>query len=133
MANKLVTGLLRSPMHGLLSDRLDVVRYTGRRSGRTFATPTQYVVHGDELIILVGRPETKAWWRNFRTDHDLDVLLRGRWTAMTGRAVVGAEEPEVVGPLLDAYLARFPKAMRALGQHREDRVRRAVVVRCRPR
>jgi deazaflavin-dependent oxidoreductase (nitroreductase family) len=133
VANKVVKGLLRSPLHPVLSRTVDVVGYTGRRSGRRFSTPTQYVASGDDVIILVGHPETKTWWRNFRDAHDLDVLVRGRWRPMTARAIVGAEEPDAVAPLLDAYLNRFPKAARTLGASAPTRVRRAVIVHCQPR
>jgi hypothetical protein len=111
-----------------------LVRYTSRRSDRTITTPTQFARCGDFVVILVGRPETKTWWRNFASDWDVDVLLGGRWTEMTGRAVVGADEPEAVTPLLEAYLARFPRAAASLGEGtREDQIRRAVIVRCRRR
>jgi deazaflavin-dependent oxidoreductase (nitroreductase family) len=134
IGNGVVSAVLRSPLHRLLSGSTDVVRYTGRRSGRQFTTPTQYVHHGDDVIILVGRPETKSWWRNFRNDRDTDVLVRGRWTPMTARAVVGADEPELIAPLLAAYLERFPRAAQLLdAETNEILARRAVVVWCRPR
>jgi hypothetical protein len=134
VGNTFVAALLSSPLHGLLSGSTDLVRYTGRRSERQFTTPTQYVRLDDDLLILVGRPEAKTWWRNFREERDLDVLLQGRWRPMRGRAVIGADEPETIGPLLDVYLQRFPKAARALdGATPEARARGAVVVRCRSR
>ncbi len=126
--------VLRSPVHRLLSGSTDLVRYEGRRSGRTIETPTQYVEVGDGLAIVVARAGSKSWWRNFDGDHDLEVLVRGTWRPMTGRAVRGASEPDVVAPLLDAYLARFPRAERALaGVTRAEHVGHAVVVWCRPR
>ena len=126
--------VLRSPLHGLMSGSTDVIRYTGPRTGRRITTPTQYVRSDGDVIILVGRPETKTWWRSFRTDRDLDVLLRRQWTPMRARAVVGTDEPDTIAPLLEAYLKRFPKAARALkGQTDDARARSAVVVWCRPR
>ena len=134
VGNSAVRAVLGSPAHRLMSGSTDVVRYRGRRTGAEFSTPTQYARHGDDLIILVGKPETKRWWRNFREDRDLDVLVQGRWLAMTGRAVIGADEPDVVAPLLDTYLERFPKVARTLGgRTREAQVQQAVVVWCQPR
>lgn len=128
-----VSGLLRSPLHRLLSGSTDLVRYKGRRSGREFTTPTQYARMGGDLIILVGHPESKRWWRNFTTDRDIDVLLQRRWVPMMGRAVIGADDPAAIKPLLDAYLERFPKASRALGDSTSGSlVAHAVIVRCRP-
>ena len=132
IGNAFVAALLRSPLHWVLSGAMDVVRYRGRRSGREHSIPTQYVELGDDVLILVGRPETKQWWRNFREDREVDVLVRGTWRPMIGRAVVGAEEPAALAALLDVYLARFPKAARTLGDE-ESRVDHAVMVRCRPR
>ena len=67
------------------------------------------------MLILVGHAEAKTWWRNFTTDHDLDVLVRRTWLPMTARAVVGTNEPDTIAPLLDAYIKRFPKAARTPG------------------
>ena len=133
IANRVVRAVSESPAHRLLSGSTDVDRYRGRRSGAEFSTPTQYARRGDELIILVGKPDTTRWWRNFRADRDLDVLVQGRWLTMTGRGVIGADERETIAPLLDAYLGRFPKAARLLGDDREAQIRRAVIVWCRPR
>ena len=133
-ANSIVVAILKSPVHRLLSGTLDVIRYCGQRTGQQYVTPTQYVEQGDDLLIFVGRPETKSWWHNFRTDRDIEVLVRGRWQAMRARAVVGKDEPETMVPLLDGYLKRFPKMAKALeGESSHDRVRHAVMVVCQPR
>lgn len=132
-ANGLVSALLRSPAHRILSRSTALIRYEGRRSRRTITTPVQYARSGDELLILVARHETKKWWRNFVADFDLDVLVEGDWVPMTGRAIVGAEQLHLIAPLLDAYFARFRRASAALGEgSREDHARNAVIVQCRP-
>jgi deazaflavin-dependent oxidoreductase (nitroreductase family) len=134
VGNVLVSGVLRSPAHRLLSGSTGLIRYTGRRSGRTITTPTQYTRSGDDLLILVGHPEAKAWWRNFLGDRDIDVLVRGQWLAMTARVVRGADEPDELLPLLDEYLKRFPRAKASLGNGTlQDMVKRTVIVRCRLR
>jgi hypothetical protein len=134
VANVAVSALLRSSLHRLLSGSTDLVRYTGRRSGKQFIAPTQYVLYDNGVVILVGRPETKRWWRNFREERDIEVLVRGRWLPMTARVLVGADAPAVVAPLLDVYLTRFPRAARAFGVDTgESRARRATVVWCQPR
>jgi len=121
-------------MRRVLSGSTDVIRYTGRRSGRRVTTPTQYARYGDGIVILVGRPDTKKWWRNFRgSARGIELLLDGRWVSMTARAIVGADEPEAARPLLDAYLTRVPRAIGSLGDGTADQqVRRAVLVHCRP-
>lgn len=134
IGNGIVAGVLRSPAHGLLSGSTDLIRYTGRRSGRVVVTPTQYASCGHDVVILVGRAAAKTWWRNFTEARDIDVLVRGTWRAMTGQVVLGTKAPETVAPLLDAYLARFPRAAKTLGgQTRAQQLDNAVVVWCRPR
>ena len=134
IANSMVAAVLRSPAHGLLSGSADLLAYEGRRSGRRIVLPTQYARSGDELVILVGRPDTKRWWRNFTEPRDLDVLVAGDWQPMVGQAVVGADAPEVAGPMLSAYLERSPKAAKVLGEGTDaEQLARAVLVRCRPR
>jgi hypothetical protein len=110
--NGVVAALLRSPMRRLLSGSTCLVRYRGRRSGRTFVTPTQYALDGDAVVILVSHHEAKTWWRNFRTPAPIEVLLAGRWRPMVGTAHVlgtGADDPR-----LAAYLRRFPRARGAI-------------------
>jgi len=136
-ANACVSTLLRSPFHRLLSRSTDLLRYRGRRTGRQITMPTQYAECGSDVVILVGRPDTKTWWQNFRTERDLELLIRGRWSTMTAAAVVGSADPArmaEIGPLLDAYLTCFARARRTLGGGTSDqRARRTVVVRCQPR
>ena len=134
LANRAVSVVLRSPLHGLLSGSTALVRYTGRRSGRHVTTPVQYARQGEDVVILVGRPDTKVWWRNFGHDRAGELLVRREWIPVVALAVVGADDPEAIAPLLAAYLERFPKAVRALeGDTADQRARRAVMVRCRTR
>ena len=134
IGNVIVSAVLRSPIHRVMSGSIDLIRYTGRRSGRVITIPTQYACLGDDVIVLVGRPASKVWWRNFTDERDADVLVRGSWRAMRGRAVLGATEPETVASLLDTYLERFPRTVRSLtGATPGEQVRDAVLVRYRPR
>ena len=56
--NWLAIALLRSRLHRLLSRKVQVVRYRGRRTGKEVTTPTQYVQAGDAVAVVVGKPET---------------------------------------------------------------------------
>ena len=120
LANTVVSYLLRSPLHRALSGSTCLIRYNGVRTGRQITTPTQYAQHGDQLIIVVARHDDKTWWRNFRMDRDIEVLLERKWVPMIARAVVGANEPDTLAPLLDSYLQCFPKAAARLGAQTDD-------------
>ncbi len=134
VANALVCAALRSPLHRLASSKFVLVRYQGRRSGRTITTPTMYEAHDADVVILVGRPGRKTWWRNFADEHPVEILLRGRWLPMRAVVVSGATDPDAARPLLEAYLRRFPSAARALpGSTDAERLAAATLVWCRPR
>ncbi len=64
--NRVFVGLMNVPGIGRLLRRgLVVIRYTGRRSGKTFETPVNYRRSGDTVTINVMDPDSKNWWRNF--------------------------------------------------------------------
>lgn len=66
--NAVMVPLVRSPLHRLVSSRVAMITYTGRRSGRTFSTPVAYDRIGDEVMIDVAMADQKSWWRNFDGD-----------------------------------------------------------------
>jgi hypothetical protein len=64
--NGLAVSLLDMPVLGDLVRRgLVVIRYVGRRSGKTFEIPVGYRRSGDRIVVNVGMPDGKKWWRNF--------------------------------------------------------------------
>ena len=134
LGNRIVARVLRSRLHPVLSRSVMLIRYRGRRRGKVVETPVQYAAHDGGIVVLVGRPEDKSWWRSFRQAHDLEVLVQGTWRTMTGRALAGTDAPDEVAPLLEAYGRRFPKALGSLpGSTPAERAEQAVVVWCRPR
>ena len=77
-ANPLIKALLRSPLHAPLSGSLALITVTGRKSGATYTFPVAYERSGDEVVIEVGWPERKRWWRNLRTAAPVELRLRGK-------------------------------------------------------
>lgn len=133
LSNSVVEKILTSPAHRILSGSTVLIRYQGRRTGATYTTPVQYADAHVGLVVLVGKPDTKTWWRNFTDMGQLQVLLAGTWVPMTAHALRGSEDPEAVEPLLRSYAIRFPKVVKSLdGDTLEERVRGAVVVWLRP-
>jgi hypothetical protein len=133
LANTVVEKILTSPAHKILSGSTVLIRYRGRRTDTEYTTPVQYADAHVGFVVLVGKPDTKTWWRNFTDMGQLQVLLAGTWVPMTAHALRGSEDPEAVEPLLRAYAIRFPKVVKSLdGETLEERVRGAVVVWLRP-
>ncbi len=73
-----VRAILRSPLHPLLSGRLALITFTGRRSGRPYTIPVLYELEADTVRIPVEWPARKRWWRNLRDEAPVELLLRGR-------------------------------------------------------
>lgn len=132
-ANAVVETVLKSPLHGIMSGKMVLIRYLGNRSGTEHTLPVQYADAHNGLVVVVGQPDTKTWWRNFTTMGQAKVLLAGTWVPMTAHALLGSEDPEAVTPLLRSYAARFPKIVKSLeGDTLEERVEAAVIVWLRP-
>lgn len=81
--NPLVRAVLRSPAHRLLSGGVLLLTYSGRRSGTRYTIPVQYRPAGEDLVVTVGWPERKLWWRSLREPGTpVTVRLRGQDVAM---------------------------------------------------
>jgi hypothetical protein len=86
--NPLTAAILRSRVHGLISRRVVLLEYRGRRSGRRLSVPASYRREDDELRI-VSSPR-RVWWRNLQGGAPVRVLLRGTWRDATATAESGA-------------------------------------------
>ncbi len=92
IANKAFVGLMNAPGVGpLLRRGLVVIRYTGRRSGKTFETPVGYRRSGNTVTINVVAPDSKTWWRNFLGGGGPITLVDLDGTDRTGHAVTARD------------------------------------------
>jgi hypothetical protein len=98
LADPVVSALLRSPFHRVLSGSLMLITVKGRRSGREFTTPVSYVRDARTFTIVSRRGRT--WWRNLA--HGAPVTLRLRGRDVRGRAAVA---PAGGYDLVQAYIA----------------------------
>jgi hypothetical protein len=109
LANPVVRRVLDSRAHRLLSGRLLVLAYRGRRSGRELRIPLRYAETGDGAFVAVAvRPERKQWWRSFSSGGPATLTLRGKEVFVQGRIAVGDEREAA----LRAYDARYPRSRR---------------------
>jgi deazaflavin-dependent oxidoreductase (nitroreductase family) len=84
--NPLVRLILRSPLHKLMSNTLLVITYCGRKTGREYSLPVQYVQAGNIIYIVPGMPDKKTWWRNLKEAAPVRLTVRGQ--SLTGTGVV---------------------------------------------
>ena len=104
--NPLVVGLLRSPLHALLSPGLLLLTVTGRKTGRGYTIPVGYQRDGDDLLVMVSEARRKQWWRNYQEPGPVSVRLRGADRA--GRAELVAPGSDEFRAIADQTLRRVP-------------------------
>lgn len=96
--NPLIAWLLRSPLHGLVSRNMMLVQYTGRKSGKLYAVPVNYVVDRYGCLVAISYRE-RTWWRGL---HNAMVTLRLRGRDLPARAEVLTDDENVAEAVLAA-------------------------------
>jgi deazaflavin-dependent oxidoreductase (nitroreductase family) len=110
--NRLPMLLLKSPIHGIVSRKLLVLTFTGRKTGRHYTLPVGYARDGDTVLIGAAGP----WWKNLREGARVSILLRGR--ERTGNAEAVTDKAEMA-PLYRTLLAQNPTHGKFVGIRRE--------------
>lgn len=108
--NPLMVLLLRSPLHGLVSQSLMAATVTGRKSHEDITVPVTYLRDGDTLFVI--SHSSRRWWRNLRGGAPVRLMLEGR--ELTGSGDV-LENADCVGIVLKAWLRRVPAYAKLLG------------------
>jgi hypothetical protein len=81
--NPILRSLLRTPVLGAAREKLMVVSFKGRKTGRQYAIPVSAHRIDSDLYALTAAP----WKRNFRDGAPAEVLLNGKSTAMRGELI----------------------------------------------
>jgi len=115
ITNPVLGPLLRGVAGRWLGRSLLLMRCQGRRTGRPPEVVVQYARSGPTIWVLVGKSDRTTWWRNLQAPADVDLWLAGERFRARAVAVIGAEQPAEARRGLTAYLARLPRAARAVG------------------
>jgi len=106
LVNPGILRLLGSRLHFLLSGGALILTVTGRKSGRRYDVPVNWVPSGDGSLVVFTGKGWSGWWRNVGVEGTpVSVTLRGERLAATARLV---EETDAVERGLRAFLTRFP-------------------------
>jgi hypothetical protein len=103
--NPVMRFLLRSPAHGLLSDSLMLITFTGRKSGKQFTTPVRYMQTGDTVRCFTAAEN--QWWRNLRSGSRVSLLIKGQLSDYQAQAIF--DNPADIRKKLVSYLELFPQ------------------------
>jgi deazaflavin-dependent oxidoreductase (nitroreductase family) len=95
--NDFMSWVLRSPLHGLLSNGMMLISLTGRKTGKTYTTPVGYYEEGDYLWVITSRD--RSWWRNLQGGADVKLLLKRK--SVNGFADTELSSEAVVARMFD--------------------------------
>jgi hypothetical protein len=99
--NPVVSLILRSPLHRMLSGRVLLLTFTGHETGKTYTIPVGYTPENDALLLFTDH----GWWRNFEGGGaPVTVLLQGR--ERIGHAEANPT-PVVVVAAVERLIARY--------------------------
>ena len=90
--------ILRSPLHWLMSSKIMLVTFTGRKSGKTYTTPVSYM-QTDGAVTLFTHA---TWWRNLVGGAPVTLRIRGK--QVQGKTDVIEDNPKAVAEGLSAHL-----------------------------
>lgn len=85
--NPFMKWLLRSPLHFFVSKIFVLLIFTGRKTGKTYSTPVQYVQRDHTLYIVTSAGY--VWWKNLQGGAPVTVHLRGK--SLAGTATTSTE------------------------------------------
>ena len=114
--NDFMSWVLRSPLHGMLSNGMLLISVTGRKTGKTYTTPVEFYEKDGYLWILTSRDRT--WWRNLQSGANVKLLLKRN-------PVVGFAETELDRTAVESqmfeYIQHIPQAAKPMGIRMENK------------
>jgi deazaflavin-dependent oxidoreductase (nitroreductase family) len=91
-----------------MSKSVLLITYTGRKSGKTFTTPVQYLESNQEIWIMVGFPEKKQWWRNLQGGAPVKLCLHGKWVSGQADLLIGENNRTGIVHGLETIIQHYP-------------------------
>jgi F420H(2)-dependent quinone reductase len=73
--NPIVKTILKSPLHGVMSENTMLLTFFGHKSGKEFTTPINYIQEGKRITVITGFQH--HWWMNLRKSSPVTLLVRG--------------------------------------------------------
>ncbi len=107
--NDFMSWMLRSPLHGMLSDGMMLITVTGRKTGKKITLPVGYYPENRYLWVITSRDRT--WWKNLRGGAEVDLLLKRKPV----KAFADTElDEQFVETRMVEYLQHVPQAAKMM-------------------
>ena len=101
--NPIISCMIRSPLHFMVSKNMMLMTYTGRKSGKEFTIPMNYLTMNG--VLYTNSYRDRIWWRNLRGGADVTLRLKGK--DMPAHAEV-IEDQSAVARYLNEYIEAAP-------------------------
>jgi len=105
--NPIMKWLVGSPLHFFVSKNTMLITYTGRKSGKTFTTPVNYLRDGNTLYTTSMRE--RNWWRNLRDGNPVQLMIQRKEISAIPQVI---EDNEAVKNHFSTYLQLAPHLAR---------------------
>jgi deazaflavin-dependent oxidoreductase (nitroreductase family) len=102
--NPIMSWMIRSPLHFMVSKNMMLMTYTGRKSGKSYSTPMNYLAMNGGLYTNSYRD--RVWWRNLRGGAEVTLRLKGEDVPAHAEVI---EDQSVVADSLRLYLKTAPQ------------------------
>ena len=103
--NPMMRLTLHTPAHFVFSDSLLVVKYRGRKTGKSYEVPVRYVEKDDFIQLFTDK--RSGWWPNLRDNSNVTLRIRGKDISVSTRVLT--DDPDKLKEELTSYLNRFPQ------------------------
>ena len=102
--NPMMRLALHSPAHFVFSSNILVVKYTGRKTGRSYEVPLRYVEK--DGVVQCYSDKRAGWWPNLRNNDNVILRIRGRDRRYSTQVLT--DDSEKIREELMEYLNDFP-------------------------
>ena len=107
--NDFMSWMLRSLLHGMLSNGMMLITVRGCKTRKKYTTPVGYYCENGYLWIITSRDRT--WWKNLQGGAEVDLLLKRK-------LVKAFAEPDLDEKSVEArmaeYLQHVPQAAKTM-------------------
>lgn len=107
--NPIMKLLLSSPLHGLMSRDLMILKFLGRKTGKRISVPVGYVRKDNHLIVFT----FGKWWRNLQNNTEVTLRMQGK--DVKGKANIVSDLRAVADMINTVVDTRGPDMAKRLG------------------
>ena len=104
--NPIMTAILKSPLHGVVSQDICIIEFTGRKSGRAMSTPVSYHIKDGRVHCFTSKDAT--WWKNLISVDKATIIIKRR--RIVAKPSVVTEDVAAIQSALTDMLTAIPRS-----------------------